>query len=466
MPMLENHQLNHLVQILRHSVRSGSVVTTGPDYDATRRLWNGAANARPGVVVRCADPADARAAVLAARETGTPLSVRGGGHDWAGGALIDGGLTIDVSGLRQVTVDATAGVATVSAGATAADLAAAALPSGLTPVTGTAGSVGLAGLTLGGGYGPLSGRFGLALDNLLSAEVVLADGTVVIADAEEEPDLFWALRGGGGNFGLVTSMRVRLHRVPTLLSGLLVFPWTQAGTVLAGLSDVLAESPDELTVQHGVLAGPDGAPVVFISPTWSGDDAAAGERTLARVAALGTPLVSQVGPTTLPDMLSAIDAQFPVGRHVEIRTRSVPSLTAEVREALIHAGSTLTSPTSAVSVHSLHGAAQRMPATQTAFGNRDPHLMIEVIALWEPGDPRAAEHRAWAADVTRTLEPEALPGGYPNLLTAEETDQVAHAYGPNTERLLALKRRYDPENVFRATPLPGLSAAAGSEAGR
>ncbi|MFF2330796.1 MULTISPECIES: FAD-binding oxidoreductase [unclassified Streptomyces] len=312
----------------------------------------------------------------------------------------------------------------------------------------------MAGLTLGGGYGPLSGRFGLALDNLLSADVVLADGSVVTADAEREPDLFWALRGGGGNFGLVTSMRVRLHRVPTLLSGTVTYPWDQVETVLAGLSDVLSESPDELTVQSGVLPGPDGKPVVFLSPTWSGEDTAAGERALAPLGTLGTPLVSRVAPTTVPEMLASIDAQFPFGRHVEIRPRSVPSLTPGVRDMLSLAGSTLTSPHSAVSVHSLHGAAARVPVTETAFGNRDPHLMVEIIALWEPGDTRAAEHRAWAGKLTDALKSDALPGGYPNLLGPDEAAQIAHAYGPNTERLLAVKRRFDPDHVFRAIPLP------------
>lgn len=449
-----HQQLARLVDTLRRTVHAGRVVTTGPDYDAGRTIWNGAVSARPGVVVRCADPAEARAAVLAAQEYGVPLSVRGGGHDWAGRSLSDGGLTIDLSGLRRVTVDAVAKVAEVSGGATAADLVAAAQPFGLTAATGSAGSVGMAGLTLGGGYGPLSGRFGLALDNLLSADVVLADGSVVTADPEREPDLFWALRGGGGNFGLVTSMRVRLHRVPTLLSGLVMYPWDQAEIVLSGLSDVLLESPDELTVQSGVLPGPDGKPVVFLSPTWSGDDITAGERALARLVTLGAPLVSQVAPTTMPEMLAAIDAQFPFGRHVEIRPRSVPSLTSGVRDVLSLAGSTLTSPHSAVSVHSLHGAAARVPVTDTAFGNRDPHLMIEIIALWEPGDTRAAEHRAWAGNLTSALEPDALPGGYPNLLGPDEAAQIAHAYGPNTERVLALKRRFDPGNVFRAIPLP------------
>lgn len=449
-----HQQLARLTDTLRRTVHAGRVATAGPEYDSGRNIWNGAVFARPGVIVRCVDPAEVRAVVLAAQEYGVPLSVRGGGHDWAGRSLSNGGLTIDLSGLRRVTVDSVAGTAEVSGGATAADLAAAAQPFGLTAATGTAGSVGMAGLTLGGGYGPLSGRFGLALDNLVSADVVLADGSVVTADSEREPDLFWALRGGGGNFGLVTSMRVRLHRVPTLLSGMVLFPWDQAEAVLAGLSDVLPESPDELTVQSGVLPGPDGKPVVFLSPTWSGDDTAAGERALARLGTLGAPLVSQIAPTTMPEMLAAIDAQFPFGRHVEIRPRSVPSLTSGVRDVLSLAGATLTSPHSAVSVHSLHGAAARVPVTDTAFGNRDPHLMIEIIALWEPGDTRAAEHRAWASNLTSALEPDALPGGYPNLLGTDEVAQIAHAYGPNTERLLAAKRRFDPDNVFRAIPLP------------
>lgn len=449
-----HEQLARFVNTLRRSIGTGRVATAGREYDSGRSIWNGAVSSRPDVVVRCVDPAEVGAAVLAAREFGVPLSVRGGGHDWAGRALSDGGLTIDLSGMRRVSVDPDAKVAEVSGGATAADLVAAAEPFGLTAATGTAGSVGMAGLTLGGGYGPLSGRFGLALDNLLSADVVLADGSVVTVDDEREPDLFWALRGGGGNYGVVTSMRVRLHAVPTLLSGTMIYPWDQAASVLAGLSDVLAEGPDELTVQSGVLPGPDGKPVVFLAPTWCGEDAAAGERALAGLDALGTPLVSRIGPTAMSEMLAAIDAQFPFGRHVQIRSRSVPSLSMGVRDVLHLAGSTLTSPHSAVSVHSLHGAAARVPVAETAFGNRDPHLMIEIIALWEPDDDRAGEHRAWAGEVSSALESEALPGGYPNLLGVDEVARAAHAYGSNTERVLAVKRRFDPNNVFRAIPLP------------
>ncbi|BCL33180.1 FAD-binding oxidoreductase [Streptomyces aurantiacus] len=454
MTVATHQHLGRLADTLQRTIPAGRVVTAGPDHDAGRHVWNGAVSSRPGVIVRCADPDDARNAVLAARESGVPLSVRGGGHDWAGRALNDGGLTIDLAGLRRVTVDPVAQVAEVSGGATAADLARAVEPFGLTAVTGTAGSVGMAGLTLGGGYGPLSGRFGLALDNLVSADLVLADGSVVTVDDEREPDLFWALRGGGGNFGLVTALRVRLHRVPTLLSGIVMYSWDQAATVLAGLADAVPETPDELTVQFGVLRGPGGDPVVFVAPTWSGDDAAAGERALARLGSFGTPLVSQLAPTTMPEKLAVIDAQFPFGRHAEIRPRSVPALTTGVRDVLHLAGSSLTSPHSAVSVHCLHGAAARVPVTETAFGNRDPHLMIEIIALWEPDDVQAKGHRAWADDLTSALEPEALPGGYPNLLGPDEAARAAHAYGPNTERLLAVKRRFDPDHVFRAIPLP------------
>ncbi|SEG95315.1 FAD/FMN-containing dehydrogenase [Actinacidiphila yanglinensis] len=450
----EDPRPSRLADALERSVGAGRVHTAGPDYDAGRQVWNGAVSARPGVIVRCGDPADARTAVLAAQEFGVPLSVRGGGHDWAGRALSDGGLTLDLAGMRGVTVDPVARIAEVSGGATAGDVVGAAQPFGLTAATGTAGSVGMAGLTLGGGYGPLVGRFGLALDNLVSADMVLADGSAVTVDEERSPDLFWALRGGGGNFGLVTSMRVRLHAVPTVLSGIVMFPWAQVAPVLAGLAELLPENPDELTVQFGVLLGPMGEPVVFLAPTWSGDDAAAGERALERLNTLGTPLFSRIGPTTVPELLAGIDAQFPSGRHVEIRTRSVSKLTVGVTDVLNLAGATLSSPLSAVSVHSLHGAATRVPVTETAFGNRDPHLMIEIIAVWEPDDDRAPDHRAWAGSLSSALEGEALPGGYPNLLGPDEAVRTADAYGPNTERLLAVKQRFDPDNVFRATPLP------------
>ncbi|MET7834636.1 FAD-binding oxidoreductase [Micromonospora sediminicola] len=417
----------------------GDMLTSGTEYEAARTIWNGAVTRRPLAVLRCATTADVQAGVRTAREKGLPLSVRGGGHDWAGRALTDGGLTLDLSPMRRVSVDPETAVATVAGGATSADVAAAAQRAGLVAVTGTAGSVGMAGLTLGGGYGPLSGRFGLAADNLLSADVVLADGTSVTADEEREPELLWALRGGGGNFGVVTSMRIRLHAVPTILAGMIMF----GSDVLPALEESLLRGPDELTVQAGFITAPTGGSALFVAPTWCGEPEA-GTKVLQRLTELGEPLTAQFGPTTMPDQLAQIDAMFPAGRHVEIGARTVTGLDRTVQEILLDAADAKTSPLSAISLHSLHGVAARVPADATAFRNRTPHLMVETIAVWEPGDPAEDRHRAWVRKTDR------LPGGYPNLLGPGDAERTAAAFGPNAERLLSAKKRYDPELVFHA----------------
>jgi FAD/FMN-containing dehydrogenase len=247
------------------------VLVSGAAYEDARRIWNGAVENRPALIVRCGTTSDVQAAILAARRHALPLSVRGGGHDWAGRALRHAGLVIDLSRMRQVAVDAAARIATVAGGATTGDVVAATTPHELAAATGTVRSVGMAGLTLGGGYGPLDGRLGLALDNLLGAEVVLADGRLVTADSTHEPQLYWALRGGGGNFGVVTSMRIRLHPIHQMLAGFIIYPWSQATDAWGGLSAVVAAAPDELTVQSGMLSDQDGSPTLFVSPTWSGD---------------------------------------------------------------------------------------------------------------------------------------------------------------------------------------------------
>ncbi|MBV2364163.1 FAD-binding oxidoreductase [Streptomonospora nanhaiensis] len=452
-----NDLIDRAAGALRAALSPDHVVTSGPAFDAARALWNGAVAHRPGVVVRAQKRADVAIAVRTAVDLGVPLTVRGGGHDWAGRALADRGITVDLTGMRRVSVDPVAQVARVEGGATSADLVCAAERNGLTAVTGTSGAVGLAGLSLGGGYGPLSGRFGLAADNILSATLVLADGSTVTASDTDEPELFWAVRGGGGNFGVVTSMDVRLHRVPGLLSGMSVYPWRQAPSVLHTLKDVLLGGPDELTVQVGVVAGPDGNPALFLAPTWSGGgdkSRAEGEKVLARLGALGQPLLAQAGPARMSDVLAGTDALFPSGRHVGIRTRTLPGLTSGVRSALLAQGEALPTRASAIALHALHGAATRVPAADTAFGNRKPHLMAEIIAVWEPGDEAAPGHRAWADALHSALAPEAVPGGYPNLLGPDDSAEIAHAYGPNTRRLLDAKQRYDPGRVFTATPLP------------
>lgn len=355
--------------------------------------------------------------------------------------------------MAHVIVDPQSRVATLQGGATAGDVISAAEPDGLTAAAGTVGGVGMTGLTLGGGYGPLLGRYGLALDNLLGAEVVLADGRAVTATPSEEPELYWALRGGGGNFGVVTSVSLRLHPVPELLAGLIVYPWSAAAGVWARLDDILAEAPDALTVQTGILPGPDGGPTVFLSPVWCGERPD-GERAIAPLRSLGTPLATSVAPTSYLAMLRQFDSFVTDGRHYAARTRNVSHFTPEVIAALIDAGQRQTSRYSGVVVHHFHGAATRVPLASTAFGLRIPHRMIEIVAAWEPGDDAAA-HIGWAGRLDADLAPHALPGGYPNMLGPGEREQIAHAYGSNAARLCAAKEQFDPEGVFSAIALPG-----------
>ncbi len=430
------------------------ILTGGPDYDEAIVVWNSAVRHRPAVVVLCESVSDVQAAVRAARTHQLPLSVRGGGHDWAGRALREDGLVVDLTRMREVTV--TGNVATAQGGATSLDVLTAAGAHGLAATTGSIGSVGIAGLTLGGGYGPLAGVVGLAADNLLGAAVVLADGRAVHTDATHEPELFWALRGGGGNFGVVTSLTIRLHRLDTILTGAIAFPWDQASTVLSGLADVLRTAPDGLTAQTGILSAPDGSPAVFVLPAWSGapDEGAA---AIATITALGAPIMAQVGQMSYSAMIAGNDTLMQDGLAYSIRSRNLDGLTRAAIASLITAGANRTSPASMISIHHFHGAATRVPITDAAFGLRRDHLMVEIIAAWQPSDDDTA-HRAWADDLDTALAPDALPGGYPNLFGPDATGQAARAYGPNTSRLLAAKTHFDPDGVFTATALPGPAA--------
>jgi FAD/FMN-containing dehydrogenase len=258
---------------LRESLRDKVLVQTDANYPRARQIWNGAVSHQPALFAQCESVEDVCAAVRVARRHGLPLSVRGGGHDWAGRSLRHNGVVIDLSAMRHVEVDAKSEIATVDGGASARDVVAAAAPHGLLAVTGNCGDVGMAGLTLGGGYGALSPKYGLASDNLLSVDIVLADGRRICADAHEHPDLFWALRGGGGNFGVLTSMSIRLHPVREVLAGMILYPWADAHSVLHGYSSVMADAPDDLAVMAGVLSASDGSPVLFLSPTWCGEPA-------------------------------------------------------------------------------------------------------------------------------------------------------------------------------------------------
>jgi FAD/FMN-containing dehydrogenase len=433
--------------LLREQLPTGMVVTEPPAVSELIRPWNAQVKWRPSVVARCRTTADVQAAVRAARSAGMPLSVLAGGHDWAGSFIRDGGLLVDLGTMRQVTVDGAE--ARVAGGATVSDVLDAARPHGYAAAVGTVSSVGFAGLTLGGGYGTLIGVVGLGVDNLLSAEVVLADGRVVTADPVHEPDLFWALRGGGGNFGVVTELRTRLHPFATVTSGTIAFGWDQARSVLRGWRELMTSADDALDVMFGAMSTPGGL-VLYTAPTWAGDpDHAAGQ--VARVRALGEPVLDDVDRRALADTVHALDDAFPRGGNYNLGARILPGLTDDAIDAFLRSAEAM--PASCVlNVHHAHGAATRVPVTETAYAYRDEHLVVEIIGAWADGDGVAES--AWVRDTERRLDGHALPGGWTNVM-ARGDQRAQDAYGINTGRLLAVKSHYDPDAVFTAIPLPG-----------
>lgn len=445
-------QASAAAEELRTVVRGDVLVATDELFHTSRQVWNGAVDRHPLVIARCVDDGDVAAAVRVARELDLPLCVRGGGHDWAGRSVRDGGVVLDLSRMNEVTVHADSATATVQGGTRAGDLVAAAHRYGFAPVTGTVSAVGVVGLTLGGGYGLLNGRHGLALDNLVEARVVLADGTRATASAGENPDLHWALRGGGGNFGVVTSAKYRVHPVGPLVAGLLMFPLDQAVDVLRGYREVLAEAPDELTVMSGFFCGPDGNPMLFLLPSFCGDPTS-GRRHAAWLQGLGAPVAGGLGELAYRDVIALSDGAVVDGRHSEVHTRWLPELTGESAEKLVAAAARITSPFSAMFLHHFHGAAARVPAADTAFALRRDHLLLEIVSTWAgPAPDDGAPHRDWARSVSDDMAGTALSGGYVNLLGPDEPDRVSLGYGPNLARLTALKRRFDPDRVFSAVP--------------
>jgi FAD/FMN-containing dehydrogenase len=443
--------LNRLGQQLR-----GRLSMPGDDrYAAATAIWAKPVGRMPRAVVHCRKPEDVQLAIRAARDCDLRLSVRGGGHDWAGRALCDG-IVIDMSGMNAVAIGSDDNHARILGGARAADVLAVTGARGRAVVTGSCGAVGISGLTLGGGYGPLIGRFGLSLDNLTAAEVVLADGHVVFARDHEEEDLLWALRGGGGNFGVVTAMHLRLHQLPSVRSGALLFPFTEARAALKGCADIAASAPEHLTVQLGLAVGPNRAPVVVIVPTWCGPPEE-GEARLAPFLKLGTLLAGALKTTSYGASLKAIDAYIVNGQRTFMETCWIPALDSGSIEVFIQAMETAVSPGCAIFTHEFKGAASRVPVAATAFGLRRDHVLVEILAGFvdRPDKLEERRHREWARATLQAFEPMALPGGYPNLLPPADADRASKSYGRNVARLVKAKRRYDPDNIFRsAIPLP------------
>jgi hypothetical protein len=425
-------------------------------YVDTCRIWNGAVRHAPALIVRCSSTSDVQLALRAARAYRFPISVKGGGHDWCGRGIADGAVVLDLSGMRQVYVDRNRKETLFSGGAISADVAATTEAAGLKVVTGYSGAVGMTGLLLGGGYGPLATRLGLAADSLVEAEVVLEDGRLVTANETDNADLFWALRGGGGNFGVVTSMRVRAHTLQTILSGLVMFPWADAGSVLRGYGDMMASAPDELSMAAVLSVAPSGDPIVALAPTWTGEPGQM-QPFLARLQSLGTAFMTRVGPMTIGAMLSGYDdVQVVDGRYNLVQTRWLNKLGSEAISTLIEAFESRTSRFSSVVLHHFHGAGSRVASDSTAFGMRADHFTALIYSAWEQDDNADSDrHCAWGKDLCAHLAPMALPGGYANLLAANSLEQIETAYGGNARRLREIKLKYDPSNTFSsAIPLP------------
>ncbi|CAN7388262.1 FAD-binding oxidoreductase [Variovorax sp. LjRoot130] len=426
-------------------------------YDEARKVWNGTVDRRPALIARCMKDSDVQAAVRFAAAHKMLLSVRGGGHHIAGNAVAEGGLMIDLSGMRTVVIDAAKRTARVAAGALLGDFDREAQAHGLATPLGINSTTGVAGLTLGGGFGWLTRRHGLTIDNLLRATVVIADGTERVASPTSEPELFWALRGGGGNFGVATSFEFQLHEVgPEVYSGLVVYPFAQAQQVLRAWRDFTAGAPDELSVWTVMRKAPPlpflpesvhGTEVVILPLVYSGD-VEAGERAAAPVLQFGDPLGTALGPTPYVGFQSAFDPLLTPGSRNYWKSNNFSTLSDAALDLVIASVGRLPGPECEIFIAQLGGAMARVKPDETAFVGRDARYIMNVHGRWsDAGDDERV--RAWARQVFQDAVPHATGGGYVNFLTEDEAERVAGSYGANYPRLQAVKRQFDPGNLFR-----------------
>jgi FAD/FMN-containing dehydrogenase len=436
----------------------GTVVLPGQaGYDEARTVWNAMIDRRPALAVRCMGAADVIRSIRFARKHDLALAVRGGGHNIAGNAVCDGGLLVDLSQMRSVWVDAMSGRARVGPGATLGDFDREAQAFGWATPLGINSTTGVAGLTLGGGFGWLSRKYGLTVDNLLSADLVTADGELLRASENDNPDLFWALRGGGGNFGVVTSFEFSLHRVePDLLSGLIVFPFERARDVLAGYRDFVAGAPDELSVWAVLRKAPPlpflptdvhGREVLVLALLYAAD-ADTGRQLIEPLRRLGAPVGDAVGVQPFVAWQSAFDPLLQPGARNYWKSHDFAELADPAIDQIVRYAGELPSPHCEIFVGHLGGAINRLPVEATAYPHRDAEFVLNVHARWE--DPREDEPCiSWARRFFADTAPYATGGVYVNFMTQDEQARIRDAYGGNYARLTELKRKYDPANVFR-----------------
>jgi FAD/FMN-containing dehydrogenase len=427
----------------------GAVISPGDEhYHEARRVWNGRIDKYPSLIVRCVDITDVLTTIEFARQWDMAVAVRSGGHSMVGNSVSDGGIVIDLSRMKGMWVDPVKSRAQAQAGLTLGEFVRQAQAFGLATTTGTVSGTGLGGLTLGGGIGWLMGKYGMTIDNLLSADLVTAGGQVLTASVTEHPDLFWGLRGGGGNFGVVTSFEFQLHQVGPVLAGKVVYPLAKAREVLRFYQAYTSTVPDELTVYVVLETTSLGLPVIVINLCYSGQ-LSEGERLIEPLRKFGSPLADLVHVKPYHQTISH-DVGAPDGRHYYEKAYSLKGLSDEVIDIVAEYSASRTSPFSQVLIQHVHGAASRVGPSATAFALRDVPYVMNIVAAWNSHEAsEAVKHMEWAYKLQEAIQPFAESGVYTNFLGDKGEEQVRASYGINYKRLVTLKNRYDPTNFFQ-----------------
>jgi FAD/FMN-containing dehydrogenase len=437
------------LETLQSQFRGEILTPASPEYDSARRLWNGMIDRRPRAIARCTSPEDVAAAVRFAVSENLFPAVRAGGHNVAGLASVDDGFVIDVSPMKRITVDPVARTAIAQAGLTWGEFDAATHGYGLATTGGLVSTTGIAGLTLGGGVGWLMGRCGLSCDNTLAYALVTADGEHLTATSDEHSDLFWALKGGSGNFGVVTAMTYRLHPVSTVISGMILHPLARAREVLRLYRDfVMAGLPDELILYAAAVTSPDGLPMIALIPAYSGENLDEGERVLAPLRAFGPPVADLVARMPYVAMQQMLDSAAPYGLRSYWKSTFLRELPDAAIDEFVRCTEARTSPRTVVVLEHAHGAVTRVAPNETAFPARRHAFDLVVLSLWDDAK-EDARNATWTRDFYDAMQPWAASMVYVNALSADDENRVRAAYGDNFARLAQVKTKYDPTNRFR-----------------
>jgi FAD/FMN-containing dehydrogenase len=447
-----------LIASLRTALRGTLITPTDPLFDQARRVWNGMIDKYPALIVHAADAADVAPVIAFARETDLPLAIRGGGHNVAGNGTVDDGIVLDLGALTAVEVDADNRLVRVQAGATLGDVDRATEPFGLAVPMGVVSGTGIAGLTLGGGVGWLTRRYGLTVDNLVSAEVVLATGEQVQASATEHPDLFWGLRGGGGNFGVVTEFTLRAHPLgPEVFAGTLIYERPRWSEALRAYRAWTASAPDDVTSLITFMVPPadwelGDRVLMFLGFAWAGAERSEGDAVIGRLRTACPPDAAVLDPVRWLAFQSAFDSAMPAGVRAYWRNASFERLADSAIDTLVADCGAQTRVGTAADLHHMGGAFGRVPEDATPFPNRSAQFWLNVYGFWPSAGDDAA-NTAWVKAFSDAMRPHAMAGQYVNFLGRDDADvygKALAAYGPSKlQRLVAVKRRYDTENLFR-----------------